>query len=43
MYKCKDCEAETPMDYFSADGETCNNGQGTNKPKTREHSTYIEM
>ena len=23
MYKCKDCEAETPMDYFSADGETC--------------------
>ena len=23
MYKCKDCNAETSMDYFSSDGETC--------------------
>ena len=23
MYKCKDCKADTPMDYFSPDGETC--------------------
>ena len=22
MYKCKDCKADTPMDYFSPDGET---------------------
>ena len=23
MYKCKDCKADTPMDYFAPDGETC--------------------
>ena len=23
MFNCKDCKAETPMDYFSPDGETC--------------------
>ena len=23
MYKCKDCKADTPMDYFAPDGATC--------------------
>ena len=23
MYTCKDCKAETPMDYFAPDGVTC--------------------
>ena len=23
MFNCKDCKAETPMDYFAPDGETC--------------------
>ena len=23
MYKCKDCETITTLDYFAQDGETC--------------------
>ena len=23
MYKCKQCDSITPMDYFFIDGETC--------------------